>query len=388
MSKRSGDRSGVRSLGAKFGRKWFEIRLTYIDPRTGKKRDSKKKIQADSKFLAAAKRDELLTALRAGKAPPHDRKRFGDALDAYFERPMAHSSRRSRTSYAKALREAFGEWWVDVVKRGDLQTYIDGLKYGSSGQNTVRAIIQGAFDVAVRRGWVAESPAERLKLRDDSVEKARREALADPPKRSLTPDEAVLFLADLRDHSPHLYPLVATQYVLGCRFSEVSALPPDGVDLETGLVPIRRGQVDGQLGPTKGKYARLAAIPLTLRAELKAYRAMVVEQQWPGHNEFFFPRPPGGWRRHSNAWSIATAGDHIRAAYDRLGLSHMKAVTHAARHTMISRAAMDKENELLMRKVVGHSSQRQSEVYTAAHVAQVIELAERTGGALLGKKEG
>jgi site-specific recombinase XerD len=378
---------GVRPLGAKFGRKWFEIRLTYIDPRTGKKRDTKKKIQADSKFLAAAKRDELLTALRAGKPEPSERKRFGDALDEYLSRPMAHSSKSSRTSYAKGLRAAFGDWWIDAVKRGDLQTYIDKLAYGTSGQSTVRAIMRGTFDLAVRREWIAESPAANLKLRDDSVEKARREALGDAPKRSLTPEEAVLFLADLRDHSPALYPLVATQYVLGCRFSEVSALPPDGVDLETGLVPIRRGQVDGQLGPTKGKYARLAAIPLTLRAELKAYRAMVVEQQWPGHNEFFFPRPPGGWRRHSNAWSIATAADHIRAAYDRLGLSHMKAVTHAARHSMISRAAMDRENEALLRKVVGHSSQRQTAIYTTAHVAQVIELAERTGGALLGKKE-
>lgn len=380
------DGDGIEPLGVRNGRRYWRLRLTYIDPRTGKKRDTKRTVQADSLAIARRKRDDLLEQIKTAKPGPAERKRVNDALDAYFERPMAYSSRQSRQSFAKHIREHMGDWWLDVVKRQDLNAYMDSLHYGTSGQGTVKAILQKAFSIAVDKGWLSESPAERIRLRDDSVEKARREALEDAPKRALDPDEAVAFLTDLRQHSPLLYPLVATQYMLGCRFSEVSALPPDGIDLESGLVPIKRGQVDGHLGPTKGKYARLAAIPLTLRVELKAYRAMVVEQEWPGHAEFFFPRPPGGWRRHSNAWSIATAADHIRASFARLGLAHMKAVTHAARHSSLSLAAMLKENEALMRKVYGHSSLKQQGVYVAAFTAKVIDLAERQATMLPGKK--
>jgi integrase len=382
------DGDGIEALGVRKGRRYWRLRLTYIDPRTGKKRDTKRTVQADSLAIARRKRDELLEQVKTARSGLGERKRVSDALDAYFERPMAFSSRSSRESYAKHIRKHMGDWWLDVVTKQDLQAFLDGLQLGTSGASTVRAILRKAFAVAEKKGWVAESVAERLEGRDDSIERATASALGKAPKRALTPDEAVLFLADLRGHSPLLYPVVATQYVLGCRFAEVSALAPGDVDLESGLVEIRRGQVEGRLGPTKGKYARLAGLPLTLRAELKQYRAMVVEQEWPGHAEFFFPRPPGGWRRHSNAWSIATAGDHIRASFDRLKLSHMKAVTHAARHTMISLAAIDQANEQVLRKVVGHSSGRLTSGYTTAFKDNVIELAERTAAQLTSKKQG
>jgi integrase len=380
---RGGD--GIRALGVIRGVRWWEIRLPYTDPRTGKRRDTKRKVQANSKALALIERDRLLKELKEGAS--RERKRFGDALDAYFERPMAHSSRMSRASYAKALRAHFGDWWLDAITRRDLSAYMSALPYGTSGQGTVKAILQRTFAIAIDKGWLTESPAEHIKLRDDSVERAHKEALEGAPKRALEPDEAVAFLTDLRARSPLLYPLVATQYVVMCRFAEVSALAPKDVDLESGIVTVRRGQVSGHLGPTKGKYARVVGLPLTLRVELKEYRAMVVEQGWPGHEEFFFPRPPGGWRRASNAWSIDTASDHIRASFERLGLSHMRSVTHAARHTGISLAAMQKELELVLRKVAGHSSLRQTGVYTSVHHAAVIDLAERQAAMLPGEKK-
>lgn len=380
------DGDGIEALGVRKGRRYWRLRLTYIDPRTGRKRDTKRTVQADSLAIARRKRDELLEQVKTAKPSPSERKRVGDALDAYFERPMAYSSRQSRQSFAKHIRKHMGDWWLDVVTKQDLQAFLDGLKLGTSGASTVRAILRKTFAVAEKRGWVAESVAERLEGRDDSIERATKAALGKAPKRALEPHEVVPFLADMLEHSPLLYPLVATQYVLMCRFAEVSALAPDAVDLETGLVDICRGQVDGRLGPTKGKYARLAGLPLTLRAELKAYRAMVVEQEWPGADEFFFPRPPGGWRRHSNAWSIATAGDHIRASFDRLGLGSMRAVTHAARHTSISLAAIEQLNEQTMRAVTGHTTRKLTHGYTTAFKDNVIELAERIQAQLKGAK--
>jgi integrase len=380
------DGDGIKPLGAKNGRKWFEVRLTYTDPRTGKKRDTRKKIQADSKLLASNKRSELLENLKAGLTGK-ERKRFGEALDEYLKRPMAFSSRESRTSFAKPIRAHFGDWWIDTVTSRALQAFMDGLKYGKSSQASIKAILQNTFAVAKRKGWAIDNPARDLELRDDSIEKATQAALGKAPKRALSPEEAVAFLADLRVHSLLLYPLIATQYVVMCRFAEVSALAPDAVDLDAGLVTVRRGQVRGRLGPTKGKYERLAGLPATLCAELREYRAMVVEQQWPGADEFFFPRPPGGWRRASNAWSIDTASDHIRASFERLKLSHMRSVTHAARHTGISIAALQEEHELILRKVAGHTSLKQTLNYTEAYKATVVGLAERNAATMLGKKK-
>jgi integrase len=375
---RGGD--GITPLGARNGRRWWEVRLAYVDPRTGRRRDTKRKVQADSKLLAAQKRAEILEQLKNGAATG-ERKRFGEALDEYLKTLQAHSTKQSYGSFSKRARAQFGDWWIDAIKRQHVQDYVDSLTLGTASVGTIVTIIRKTFALAIRRGWAAENPGRDIEKPTGKHEAAQRAALGMEPKRSLTPAEAVAFLNDLREHSPLLYPLVATQLVLGCRFSEVSALAPDAINLETGLVEIRRGQVDGVIGPTKGRYARLAAIPTTLRAELAAHREMVLEQQWPGATEFFFPRPPSNRKRTGNQWSIATARDQIKAAYARLGLEHMRAVTHMSRHTMIS-IAEELASELLLRKVVGHKSIKQTLTYTHAHAERVLSLAESVGAVL------
>jgi integrase len=374
---RGGD--GLKYLGVRNGRKWWEARLKWIDPLTGKVCNTKQKFVADSKLLAAQERAARIERLRDGTGQRAERKRFGEALDEFLETIQVYSTRKSWRSFSKRLRVQFGEWWLDAMTARHMQDYLDSLELSASSVSTLRAILRKVFSYAMRKQWVTTNPAKDLGRRDDTRERALREALGTAPKRSLTLDQAARFLADIQLHEPReLYLLIATQMVLGCRFAEVSALTWEDVDLDTGLVTIRRGQVDSHVGATKGKYARLVAIDLELRRDLKVHRERMREMEWPDHETLVFPRSWSRIRRTGNHVARATASAAIKRAFARLGWHDMAVATHVARHTMHN-VAREHTSALLLRKVVGHTSEKMSLNYTSAEKAEVIELAERLG---------
>lgn len=375
---RGGD--GVDYLGLRDGKKWWRLRLEWTDPRTGKKRSTKQEAQADSKLLARDERARRIESKKNGESALTTRKKFGDAMDEYLATIVVYSTRRSWGYFAKRLRAQFGDWWVDKINERHLQDYLDSIDdLSTSSVASLRAILRKLFEYSIRRHWVAINPARFLKPRDNSHERVRRGALEDAPKRNLNLDEAAAFLSDFKTHNPiERYLLVATQMVMGTRYAEVSALLKSDLNLETGIVGVRRGQVLGNEGPTKGKYARVAALDLELRRDLKEHLERMAELRWPGWERLVFPRPPYGPsdRRRYDHIPQATVYGAIKRTLKRLGLEHMPVGTHIARHTMHN-VAQEHASALLLRKVVGHKTEAMALNYTAAHAAKVIDLAER-----------
>lgn len=381
---------GLEQLKPRKGKKWWRARFYWTDPRTGKEREGGATFQADSRLLAAQERDRRLEKAKAGAGPSTERKRFKEAAGEYLKTKMAASSRVSRASHLKALKKVFGDYWVDKITHREIQDHLDAMQCSASHANSRRDAIDNVYKHAIRKGWVTTNPVRDTQRRSTRLDGLTE--LGEEPKRALTEDEAAAHIRDVRQHEPEAFPLVVLQFHLGCRFSELSALRHEDIDLESGVVKIRRGQYKGERGPTKGRYARVAGIPLEVRALLKKHLERVRREGYDGADELVFPRPPYGRRKHSNHWSSSTLHNVIDRSYRRLGLRGdgverpVRGTTHVARHT-VATIAEELASASVLQKVLGQTVEVHRK-YKHPTEAKVIELSERVAERLKQKEGG
>lgn len=373
---------GVRLLENVRGSKKWEIRIYWIDQRTGKERERQRVFRCPSKAQALAERDRMLEEARneTSAEPKIERKRFGEVFDEYVGTIKTYSTRKAQESRGRTIKAAFGDWWIDAMAPGAIQVFLDGLQMEWRSANNVRAAMLKTFNHAVRARYVKDNPVkltERRRPHGDS----EAEEDEDAPEKALTPGQVSDLLADLELNEPALYPMVFTQFMLGCRFAEVSALRKQDVDLEAGIVKIRRGQYLGQRGRTKGRFARTAGLPEEARELLKAHLAEMEHQRWPGWEELVFPRPVTHRKRTSDFWACSTVDHALRRAFKRLGIE-VEATTHIPRYTMATIADEIEAPEALWRKVMGHRSREIHLGYKHPPAAQVVGLAEKYGAKL------
>lgn len=378
---------GIEDLGKdRKGRRWWRARLYWTDPLTSEQRETKRKIEAPSKGAALTKRDALLETLRAG-GKKRERKRFEDVAKEYTDSIKVAATRLNNESHVRTLNAKCGAWWLDVFTPRLCQELLDGIDSGHGHVNNIRGTLIGVFKFAMSKRYVDSNPAKATERRREEASAGDEDEDPEEVTRALTPEQVAMYFDDLEANEPEVYPLVFTQYMLGCRFSEVSALRRDRLDLETGIVKIRQGQFRGFKGKSKGKRARKAALPLEARALLRAHLDRMAREQPPGWDELVFPRPVTGRPRPTNYWSWATAMRAIARSFERCGIE-VKGKTHVARHTMITIAEDITPSEALLRKVVGHRSKKVHAGYQHPPEAKVIELGNAVGRELLRGRTG
>lgn len=405
MAKANRKGDGLEYLGLRDGKKWWRSRLYWLDPMTGKEREKQVTFQADTKPLAHTKRAEELEAAKletpTGRAAKPERKRFSEASASWYATLGAAGTRNVWGSYRKRLDAHFGEWFLDVAHETwvrALRKYFAELKPVNTKRrpnrkteldpgtvNGVRQVALNIFTHAAEQGWAREvNPVESVKRRSTRLQGLTE--LGEEPKRSLTEAEAVKHLLDVKEHDPEAFPLITTAYHLGQRFGEVSALELVDLDLATGATKTRRGQYKGELGPTKGKYARLAGMPLELRKLITEHIARVQALGYAGADRLVFPRPPWRGDAKSHYWSGSTLHRVIDRSYVRLGLrgegveNPVRNTTHTARHT-VATIAEGMASEAVLRKVLGQTLEVHRK-YKHPGLAQVIELGEAVGSRL------
>lgn len=388
MKTKSDADRGLEYLGVRAGKKTWRARLYWTDPRTGKYRSSLVTFTAQSRQLARVERDRRLAVVIRG-AVTGERMRFRAAGEAWFATVTSRGSRISWGSHLTALTARYGDWYLDAFTRPELQSYLDALPQSPGTVNSRRDVLKHVFRLGVRKGWCEHNPAAETERRSTRRTADAGTDLADAPQRALTVDEAATLLSHLRDHEWPFYPLVATQLVLGCRFAEVSALQWDDVDMNTGLVHIRRGVVRGTVGPTKGKYARTSAVGPSGLLLLRDHRLRMQDQQWPSWQTLVFPGPPhrsGKKERLSDHWSFGTVYAALKRSYAALGFD-VRGATHIMRHTMVTQATAH-ASEALLRRVVGHRTADVHQRYQHPEDAQVIDLGARIESALMRERSG
>jgi integrase len=375
---RGGD--GVEYVGPIAGRKYFNVRITYDCPKTGKRKDTTRKIQADSKALAIMARAKLLEELtNPDLSKATQTLSFRDVAEAWLETITTHGTKMSWGSHMRFLVKEFGDTLIDRISTLELQAYLGRCTHLSVGSLRMRKqVLKRIYAYALDKGYLAVDPTERLRpmprprSKDDAV---------DPPKRALTAKELNGLFQYLKSKEPAYYPLARTQLFGGMRFSEVSALHPDDVNLATGIVSIRRGQYFGRKGTTKGKYARTVALDPETIEVIKEHRETVTREQWQGYETILFPRPPSGRRRGYDHWSLNTACHVMQRAWAALKLP-VEGSTHVLRRSAVD-LIREHVSQPLLQLLLGHKDPELSKLYSSASAEDAIKAAESMRAALM-----
>jgi integrase len=364
----------------------YLVRVTWTD-KIGKRHDTERKVLADTKAKAQQARAELQREL----AGPRDRGwLLSHALDQYIA-TTRDGTKHCWDSYARRINRAFGGRRLGDITTAEIQRFLYNLPLADNTANGYRTLFIGTYKHARICGEYAgvnvakETEARRPK----KTEAERLAALENPVKRAYLGDETQRFLAAL---DPNLRALQIIQIFLGCRFGEASALEWRDVDLETGDVNIRRKQYVNAVSVPKNGKERPTALGAQGIMVLKAHKARMEELKWPGWDRLVFPRPVSYHARASDMWSSRTAILKVTQAQKAAGIT-VKSKTHAARHTHITLAEVDRvlhveasvDLGVIHRQMVGHASEAQSRAYVDKSALPRRRLAASIEKAIVGE---
>lgn len=276
----------VKRKARKKGEKatWW-ARVTYVDPKTGKRHDLQRR--GEDKAHARDLMQALLRDIDAtdGQAPRYERKTFAELCD-YFEKHYVKAaeyvegrkvsgvrSLATAQGQLNVLRDHFGTRHLRSITHGDVREFRAtrlNQKTRTDGQRSIASVnrelsmLRRMFNVAQREGWILRNPF----VSGDSLI-----SVADEQKREriLTRgEEAKLLAACETPQRAHLKGILICALDTGMRQGEIFSLRWQDVDFENGLLNI-------QAFHTKTMKERQVAITTRLALELERLRASAPE---------------------------------------------------------------------------------------------------------------
>jgi integrase len=238
-----------------------------------------------------------------------------------------------------------GDRRLNAVKRGDVQLWVDALVAAGLAPSTVRNALdplRRICDRAVKRDVIPYSPC-------DHVEVPRGSGIRD---RVASPDEALALIAALPEVDRALW---ATAMYAGLRVSELRALRWNDVDLEQGVLHVRRTKTDSgveQIGGKSDAAMRTVAVIGDLRRILLPHKLATGRSG----DDLVFGRTP------HLPFVRSTIRARALAAWKSSGL--VPITPHEARHTfgsMLAAAGIDVSER---QRQMGHASSAMMDRYT------------------------
>lgn len=257
-------------------RKCYIARVTYYDLQ-GKKHD----IRRQSKDLTNAKR-ELKRILRSleehgPRVIDAERMTFSTLAEVYSDRKLIEPvykgetriaglrSWRNQKGFLKPLQAYFGKQRLQSITHSDLEDYRAkriqlktrrGEERTITGINRELSLMRTMFNFALKQGWVVQSPFDMGESLISHADENQRD-------RILTPEEEIRLLAACEDRNrEHLRPLIIAALDTALRFGELIQLIWTDVNLEDGMVVVRKTT-------TKTWESRVIGMTSRLRAELQ-----------------------------------------------------------------------------------------------------------------------
>lgn len=311
----------------------------------------------------------------------------GEVLERWFDHAHPNLSPStanvSRTIIDHYLVPHLGELPLSKLTSARIDTVYRALsEHGGRGGKplkpaTVRRahnILHRAIAQAVRWGWLPTNPV----------------SLSSPPRLSAreirppTPDEVLRLFAEAAATDPALATFVLLAAATGARRGELVALRWADIDLDTGVVRISRGIVDGIDGftekDTKTHAARRIAIDAGTVDALRKHRAAaehVAEAcgvDLPSKSFVFSSSPEG-----AKSWNPVQMTQTFARLADRCGVPDVR--LHDLRHFVATRLL---SNGVDVRTVAGRLGHRNPNV-TLNVYAHFLPEADRDAADLLGE---
>ena len=272
----------------------YRVRVTWNDPKTGKRKDQKKVIAATSMAEASSLRELLRTRLLTGGTTPRQRLRLGEYASSWMRGKIPTLKPSTRDKYAGMLDHhilpALGDHYVDAISPQDVILWRDAQHAKASTVNSRLRVLRAMLRDAQADLGLARDPCARVRTIPEEP----------PVGNRLKPEDLQRVLAYLRANEPGWYPLFLTMALTGARFGEVSALEWSDIDEDAQVIWIRRSQWQGRVGTTKTGKVRDVPLPPLLKDVLKQHRQRLVRNQAPGLSEgLVFPSRVGTYRRNA-----------------------------------------------------------------------------------------
>lgn len=170
--------------------------------------------------------------------------------------------RAYEAAYRLRVKPALGSMRLSDVTRNDIQDFVDELVAEGWTASTIVVTIASLrviYKRALMRGEIAVNPVLGLQL----------PAVRGGRNRIATPEECAELLNALPEQDR---PLWATAMFAGLRRGELMALRVEDIDLERGVINVRRGwdTLEGEISPKSGR-ERTVPINATLRRHLETH---------------------------------------------------------------------------------------------------------------------
>lgn len=342
----------------------YLLRVTWTDPRTGRRKDRIKTVRCASMQEAAVHRSRMLAEL-TGAAKVPERVRVGDFARSWLSTRLCRLKPSTRKRYGHDLEIVLadlGDFYLDAIRHDDIEIWIarqaDSGKAAATVNGYLRVLKTMLADAAVRHD-LPRNPAARVRC---LPERSRAAALEDGPRNLLTAGEMSAFLEALRTRWPQWYAMSFTQLATARRFGEVSALRWDDIDEQRGLIRIRRAHWQGHVGTTKTD--REVTVPLIdeLRQVLRDWRQELVRSQHRHADSGWVFPSLAGKPHHSSACMRKAFVDCLKVA----GVER-KFTSHGLRRTandLLRRLAAGE----VVRAITGHVTVEMTEHYS--HIDQ------------------
>lgn len=242
--------------------------------------------------------DFLLTARGQVRAGTHVADGASITVDKAAKLWLAQAEKNGReratvarytSTYEMYVKPRFGATKLAALSAPAIQTFIDDLTgtMSASSLTKVHGALTSIFKHAVSRGHAATNPARDIQMPSATRDKKRPEM---PTKDEL---RAIL------KHTPARWiPFIRVAMLTGMRASELRGLQWRDVDLDAGVIHVRR-RVDryNEFGPPKSD-AGTRDIPISdsTVAMLKAWRKECPK----GEHDLVFPNGEGNIEGHAN----------------------------------------------------------------------------------------
>ena len=250
-------------------------------------------------------------------------------------------------SVTKHLVPFFGHKTLTEIKPQDVEAFRAQRKKPNGQPASTQTInhdhiaLKHCLNVAIRRGLIQSNPASRVPIPNPHNERDR-----------VLSEEEWSRLYEVA--KPHLRPVLVTAYQLGQRFSEITGLTWDRVDLKRGLIRLRRQD-------TKTKTPR--QVPMTPDVRMTLQRLARVRSLTTKHVFLYKGQP------------LKRISRSFRTALKEAGIEDFR--FHDLRHcasTNLRRAGVDTATAM---KIVGHTSEKMWKRYNAIEERDLHQAAQK-----------
>ena len=356
--------------------------------------DTERVVLADSRGEAKVAAEKLLAELVAEKLGTRAKSRIRmDAALADWLPTLRKGTRIAYGSHCRRIATELGaDRYLDTIDAQELQRVIATAQVSDKTASQIRVAAIALLEWAKGQGYVAANVARDTTKRRTrkSGEQLLAEGRALPKRKAMTMDEFERFLLALQEENPDVYALAGTQFYLGCRFGEASALRWECINFRTGEVLINQAQMAGEMGPPKNGDPRVSGLGPDWLAVLMQHKQRLTEEGRAGSDVWCFPAKPHYQRKRKDA---LMGYQHVHTAFRRAMRAcgiEVGPATHALRHTMITLSQLSAHDGFALvaqrlagvhgapkelQAAVGHADARMTAHYTEVPTATVVSFA-------------